>query len=156
MAGGEFEEECVDVAVHVVGWVVGQARHEAANDEGDQQMLVVHVVEGEHGAAGEEELAGERLEAERIERDTQGLVGFIGRGGGERSYSQEQKEAGEKARTEDRDGTPGNRHGGTRVSIVRRVALLCHRQRILAKGWGEVFWPGAICVSDNTNAEAAG
>ena len=52
-------QDGVDVAVLVVGRVVGQALEEAPGVEGEQQMLVVDVVEGQHGAAGEQELRGD-------------------------------------------------------------------------------------------------
>ena len=46
-----------------------------AGAEGEEEMLVVDVVQGEHGAAGEQELSGLRLEAKVFERDPQGWLG---------------------------------------------------------------------------------
>src|ERR1700733_5623847 len=73
-AGREFDEDGVDVAVHVVYWLVGEAGDQFLDDEGDEEMLVVDVVESEHGAAVEQELFGEGHEAEVFEREAQGLV----------------------------------------------------------------------------------
>jgi hypothetical protein len=54
--GGNFEQDGVDVAV-LVGWrVVRQALEEAFGVEGDQEVFVVHVMEGQHGAACKQEL----------------------------------------------------------------------------------------------------
>jgi hypothetical protein len=72
MTGGDFEEDGVDVAVLIVHRVVREALEEMAGAEGKEEMLVVDVVQGEHGAAGEEELSGLRLEAKAFERDSQG------------------------------------------------------------------------------------
>ena len=55
-AGGEFEQNGVDDAVLIVFGLVGQARDEAVDDEGEEKMLVVDVVQREHGAAVEQEL----------------------------------------------------------------------------------------------------
>ena len=89
VGGGEFEEDCFDGAVHVVGWLVGEARDEFFDDEGEEEVLVVDVVEGEHGAAVEEELLGDGLEAElfegkaeRLVRVFRGVFGAAGAGGG--------------------------------------------------------------------------
>jgi len=41
---GEFEEKCGRRAVLVVFGIVGQARQEAANGEGEEQVPVVDVV----------------------------------------------------------------------------------------------------------------
>ena len=71
LAGGEFEEDGVDDAVLIVGGLVGQAGDEAVDDEGDEKMLVVDVVQREHGAAVEQELGGEGLEAEVFEGDAE-------------------------------------------------------------------------------------
>ncbi len=70
-AGGKLEQESIDVTVLIVRRIVGDALEEAAGTEGDEEMLIVHVVEREHGAAGEEELGGERLETQGFEGDAE-------------------------------------------------------------------------------------
>ena len=70
-ASGEFEEDGVDDAVLIVLGLVGQARYEAVDDEGEEKVLVVDIVQREHGAAVEQELGGKRLEAKIFERDAQ-------------------------------------------------------------------------------------
>jgi len=45
------------------------------DDEGEEKMLVVNVMEGEHGAAIEEKLVGKGLEAEFLEGDAKGRLG---------------------------------------------------------------------------------
>jgi len=67
VAGGEFEQDGVDAAVHVVLGLVGEALEKVAGAEGEQEMLIVDVVNCQHGAACEEELLGEGLEAERFQ-----------------------------------------------------------------------------------------
>jgi hypothetical protein len=57
-AAGEFQQNGVDHAVLIVFGFVGQAGDEAVNDEGEEKMLVVHVVQRHHGAAVEQELRG--------------------------------------------------------------------------------------------------
>ncbi|WP_433968878.1 hypothetical protein [Tunturiibacter gelidiferens] len=59
VARGKFEEDGVDGAVHVVLRLVGQALEEVPGAEGEQEMLMVDVVNRQHGAACEEELLGE-------------------------------------------------------------------------------------------------
>jgi hypothetical protein len=71
LGGGDFEEDSVDDAVLVVHGFIGEARDEAMDYEGDEKMLVVDVVKGEHGAAVEEKLIGERLKAEVLKGDAQ-------------------------------------------------------------------------------------
>jgi hypothetical protein len=68
---GELEEDGVDYAVLIVLGLVGQARYEAVDDEGDEKVLVVDIVQREHGAAVEQELGRKRLEAKIFERDAQ-------------------------------------------------------------------------------------
>jgi hypothetical protein len=70
--GGDFEENGVDIAVLIVHRVVREALEEMAGAEGKEEMLVVDVVQGEHGAAGEQKLSGLRLEAKVFKRDAQG------------------------------------------------------------------------------------
>jgi hypothetical protein len=47
LAAGEFEQESVNVAVPIVFGISRQTREEAANGEGEQQMAVVDVMDGE-------------------------------------------------------------------------------------------------------------
>jgi hypothetical protein len=77
----EFEEKGVDDAVLIVFGLVGEAGYEAVNDEGEEKMLVVNVVQGEHRAAVEQELGGERLEAEVFERDAEWRLELCGEDG---------------------------------------------------------------------------
>jgi hypothetical protein len=79
----DFQQEGVDQAVLIVGWLVGQAGDETVDDEGEEEVLIVDVVQGKHGAAVEQKLSGERLEAEVFEGDTEGLVDAFGEGGRE-------------------------------------------------------------------------
>jgi len=135
MAGGKFEEQSVDVAVQIVLGLIGQAAQKTVHGEGNEEMPVVDVVEGEHGAAGEEKFAGELLVAHRFEGNANGGVGF----GEERSNGQQKEqrkaEEAEMAGARGRNGTLGNRHGKVRVSIsVSRVALLFHRRTNTARG----------------------
>ena len=81
LSGGDFDEDCVDDAVLIVFGFVGQARDEPVSDEGEEKMLVINVVQRQHGAAIEQELRGERLEAEVFERDTEGRLGAAGEEG---------------------------------------------------------------------------
>jgi len=90
VASGEFEEKCVDVAVLVVFGIVGQARQEAANGEGEEQVPVVDVVDSEQRTAGEQELAGKRLEAQGFEGNAERRF----RASGEERNGQEKKEQG--------------------------------------------------------------
>jgi hypothetical protein len=78
VAGGKFEEKCLDDAVLIVFGFVGQARYEAVNDEGEEKMLIINVVQREHRAAVEQELGGERLETEVFQRDAERRLGFCG------------------------------------------------------------------------------
>jgi hypothetical protein len=116
-AGWEFEENSVDHAVLIVFGLVGQAGYESVYDEGEEKMLVVNVVQREHGAAVEQELGGERLEAEVFERNTERGLGFCGedRDGGEKKKAG-QGGAKEGGAGRSRDGGVGNQHGNRRVS----------------------------------------
>jgi hypothetical protein len=81
-------------------------------------MLVVNVVQREHGAAVEQELGRERLVAEVFERDAErglGLCGEDGDGGKKKKPSQSGAEDG-AGRC--RDGGVGNQHGTRRVSTL--------------------------------------
>ena len=69
VAGGELEEDGLNVAVLVFRGFVGQTLEEATDAVGEEEMLVVDVVERVHGAAGEKELGGERREADWFQRD---------------------------------------------------------------------------------------
>jgi hypothetical protein len=80
-AAGEFEQDGVDDTVLIVFGFVGQARDEPVNNEGEEEMLVVNVVQREHGAAIEQELGGERLEAEVFERDAKRRFRLCGEDG---------------------------------------------------------------------------
>jgi hypothetical protein len=68
-AGGKFDQNGVDNAVLIVVGFVGETGNEAVDDEGDEKVLVVDVVQGEHGAAVEQELGREWLVAEVFERE---------------------------------------------------------------------------------------
>jgi hypothetical protein len=68
-AGGEFEEQSIDVAVLLVGPVVGGTPDEAAGDEREQDVAIVDVVQGQHRASTEQVTGQQGLEAERIEED---------------------------------------------------------------------------------------
>ena len=89
-AAGEFEQNALDDAVLIVFGFVGQAGDEAVNDEREEKMLVVDVVQRQHGAAIEQELGGKRLESEVFKGDTQWGVVFCrkGRCGGEEEAGQ--------------------------------------------------------------------
>jgi hypothetical protein len=87
-AGGEFEEEGVDVAVLIVWGIVGHTGKQAANGEGEEQVLVVDVVDGEERTSREQELAGERLEAQGFEGDAERWI----RAAGEERGDQEKKQ----------------------------------------------------------------
>jgi hypothetical protein len=53
-AGGQFEEQEVDVVILIGGRVIGDAGDEAAGVEGDEDVSAIHIMQGEHGAAVEE------------------------------------------------------------------------------------------------------
>jgi hypothetical protein len=147
-AGRQFEEDGFDVAVHVVCGLIGKAGDEFFDDEGEEEVLVVDVVEGEHGAAVEEELLGDGLEAELFEGQAEGLVGAfggaLGAAGAGGGGDGEEEKAGERPAEEAmrcRVGWSGNRHGLRRVSHVAgtplggqvhvsRVRVLFHRRGI--------------------------
>jgi hypothetical protein len=80
-------------------------------------MAVVDIVDGEQRTAGEQELRGERLEAQRLQGDAKRRF----RPSGEERGNQEKQQGGaegarkERARATDRDGVLGNRHGKGRV-----------------------------------------
>jgi hypothetical protein len=87
-AGGDFEEDGIDDAVLIVFGLVGQSWDEAVDDKGEEKMLVVNVVQGEHRAAIEEEFSGQGLEAESLDGDAKwGLRAF----GGEERHGGEQE-----------------------------------------------------------------
>jgi len=83
-AGRKLQENGIDDAVLVVLGLIGQARDKAVNHEGDEEVLLINIVDGEHGAAVEQELAGKGLEPQLFERDTQGRVGPISKDRGGR------------------------------------------------------------------------
>lgn len=74
MAGGNFEKDSVDSAILIVLWFIDQAPEKMTCAESEKEMLVVHVVQGEHGAAGEQELDGLWLKPKTFEGDTQGRL----------------------------------------------------------------------------------
>jgi hypothetical protein len=80
-SSGEFEQDGVDDAVLIVFGLVGQAGYETVNDKGEEKMLVVNVVQREHGAAIEQELGRERLEAEVFEREAKRRFRLCGEDG---------------------------------------------------------------------------
>ncbi len=45
-AGGDFEQNGVDDAILILCGLVGQARDEAMDDEGNEKVLLVNVVQG--------------------------------------------------------------------------------------------------------------
>lgn len=120
LAGGKFEEHGVDNAVLIVCGLVGQAGDEAVDDEGDEKVLVVDVVQREHGAAVEQELGGKWLEADAFEGDAQRRL----RAAGEDGNAGKEKKAGQSSADEAvlcRDWG-GNRHGTGRVSYTTNSA----------------------------------
>jgi hypothetical protein len=117
VAGGKLEQDCVDGAIHVVLGLVGQSFEQVAAAEGEQKMLIVDVVEREHGAARQKELLGEGLEAELFQR--QALRGFGAASCEERRYKGKKKNTHEReAVAERRNEITGNRHGIGRVSLL--------------------------------------
>jgi hypothetical protein len=92
VAGGDFNQNCVNEAILIVGRLVGQALEEAMGAPGEKQMPVVHVMEGVHGAAGEKELRRGLLEAKWFQRDAKCGVGIAS---GQEGYcdEKERKEA---------------------------------------------------------------
>jgi hypothetical protein len=80
-------------------------------------MLVVHVVEREHGAAGQKELGGERLEAQRLQWNAEGGIG-IARQKRWSKEAEDDKKAEEMAEPRGRDDGDGNRHGCVDVSLL--------------------------------------
>jgi hypothetical protein len=125
VAGGELDQDGVDGAVHIVLWLVGQPGEEVAGAEGEQKMLVVDVVDGQHGAACEEELLGQGLESELVQGEAKRRLGAAG---GEEGWSEEKKksaherEAVAKRRNERSRKLHGNRHGSGRVSLLTESA----------------------------------
>lgn len=120
LASGKFKEHGVDDAVLIFFGFVGQARDEAVDDEGDEKVLVVDVVHREHGAAVEQELGGEGLEADVLEGDAQRRL----RTAGEDRDAGKEKKAGQSGADEAvlcRDWG-GNRHGTGRVSYTTNSA----------------------------------
>jgi len=128
LSGGDFEENGVDDPVLIVFGFVGQARDEPVSDEGEEKVLVINVVQRQHGAAIEQQLSGERLEAEVFERKTERWLGAAGE-----ERNGEEKQAGQGRAAEAvgrRNGEFGNRHGRWRVSLHyrQRVGVMFHRR----------------------------
>jgi hypothetical protein len=120
VAGGKFQQDGVDCAVHVVFGFIGQTLEKVAGTEGEQEVLIVDVVDGQHGAASEEELLGERLEAELVQGKT--LVGNGPASGEEGRSERKKKNAHEReSAAERRNERPGNHHGSSRVSLLTRT-----------------------------------
>ena len=98
-------------------------------DEGEEKMLIVNVVECEHGAAVQQELRGKGLEAQVFQRDTKRRLGAAGEDGG---WDQDEQpgETGAEETARRRD-VPGNQHGDWRVSLHyrSRVGVMFHRRR---------------------------
>jgi len=67
--GGKFKENSVDDAVLIILRLIGQSRYQAVNNKGEEKMVLVDVVQCEHGAAIKQELGGKGLETEFIQRD---------------------------------------------------------------------------------------
>jgi hypothetical protein len=128
VAGGKFDEECLDDAILIVFGLVRQARYEAVNDEGEKKMLVVDVMQREHRAAVEQELGGERLEAEVFERDAERWLGLCGEDGS--GSKKKTGQCGTEMTVQCRNGGMGNRHGTGRVSLHyrQRVSVMFHRR----------------------------
>jgi hypothetical protein len=122
MAGGDLQKDGVDGAILIVLGFVDQAPEKVARAEGEEEVLVVDVVQREHGAAAEHELRGLRLKAETFEWDTQRRLRATGRIN--RSYRQEKKHGQHReASAQQRDGLLGNRHGSGRVSLQNRECV---------------------------------
>jgi hypothetical protein len=128
VAGGKFEEKCLDDAVLIVFWFVRQARYEAVNDKGEEKMLIINVVQREHRAAVEQELGGERLEPEVFERDAEWRLGLCSEDGDSKKKADQ---GGAEKAMKCRNGGMGNRHGTRRVSLHyrQRVGVMFHRRR---------------------------
>ena len=128
LAGGKFDEECLDDTVLIVFGFVRQARYEAVNHEGDEKMLVVNVMQREHRTAAEQELGGERLETIVFERDAERRLGFCGEDGNSKKKADQ---TGAEKVMQCRNGGMGNRHGTRRVSLHyrQRVGVMFHRRR---------------------------
>ena len=63
LAGGEFQHKGVNHTVLIVLGFGGETGNQAVRNEREQEMLVVDVVEREHGAAVEQKLGRKGLEA---------------------------------------------------------------------------------------------
>ena len=117
MAGGNFEKDCVDGAILIVLGVVDQSPEKMTCTEGEKEMLVVNVVQRQHGAASEQELDGLRLKTKTFERDTQRRLRTTGRTDGNASQEKKRRQ-GPEASAQQRVGVLGNRHGSWRVSLL--------------------------------------
>jgi hypothetical protein len=94
-AGGQLQEQEIDVVILIGGGVVGDAGDEAAGVEGDEEVSGIHIMQGEHGAAVEEITRGQRHEAYVFKRDSGGGPGASGeecRGQDEAEESEQQKQ----------------------------------------------------------------
>ena len=74
-AGGEFDEQEIDVVILIGRGIVGDAGNEVAGVEGDEEMSGIHIVQGEHGAAVEQIAGGQGHEADVLKRDSGGWAG---------------------------------------------------------------------------------
>lgn len=119
-AGGEFEEEGGNVAVLVLRGIVGNALEEGAGVEGEQKVRVVHEVEGEHGAAVEEELRDKGLEAKWRKGDPKRRLRAASVAGN--GCEDDEQRNIQPAAAAEHGEMEGNLHGSGRVSVLVQVA----------------------------------
>ena len=112
----DFEENGVDDTILIVCGLIGEARDEAVDDEGDEKMLVVNVVQGKHGAAVEKKFVGEVLKTEVFEGDAKRGLGAAGEEG--QSGKQDKPRQYWARGAGCRNGGLGNRHDTCRVSLL--------------------------------------
>ena len=82
----------------------------------EEKMLFVDVVKRVHGAAGEEELGGKRLEAKWFQWDANDWVGIAGGQKGDGGKQKKRKDTEAIACPVKRGDESGNRHSCLRVS----------------------------------------
>jgi hypothetical protein len=78
-----LEQNGVDHTVLIVGGLVGHTGDEPVDDKSKEKVLIVDIMQREHGAAVEQELRLEGLEAKVFERDAEGRLRAAGVGGRE-------------------------------------------------------------------------
>ena len=76
-----FNEDGIDDTILVVLGLARKARDETVDDKGDEEMLIVDVVQGEHRTAAEQELRGKSLKAKGFEGNTLLRLDAAGEGG---------------------------------------------------------------------------